>query len=86
MGEKATETQFIIIHETVLRSWMRDASTFVLFSALIGVGVVVDSSAMQWAGFLVALVAILSRVGTIKAKRMTRQEAIAHLHSLEASL
>lgn len=84
MSEK-TELRFIIIHETPLQSWIRDASTFALFSSLIGVGIALDSSAMQWAGFLVAMVAILSRVGTIKAKRMTRQEALAHLQTMEPS-
>jgi len=74
-----TETQFIILHEKPLQSWMRDASSFALFAGLIGLGVVVDSTAMEWAGFFVAVIITLGRAGTMKAKRMSRAEAIAYL-------
>ena len=52
-------TVIIAREETVLESWGRDASTFVLFLALIGIGVLLKSSAMQWAGFFVAMVVVL---------------------------
>jgi hypothetical protein len=80
MSEKA-ESTFIVIHETVLHSWMRDASTFALFAGLIGVGILADSTAMQWAGFFVAIVACIARASGMKTKRMTRDEAIVFLAS-----
>jgi len=75
------ETQYIVIHETVLKSWARDASTFVLFGGLISIGILLESSAMQWAGFFVAIVTICGRAGALKFKRMTREQAIAHLQA-----
>lgn len=77
MSEKA-ESTFIVIHETVLQSWMRDASTFALFAGLIGVGILAGSTAMQWAGFFVAIVVCIARASG-KTKRMTRDEAIVFL-------
>ncbi|MCM2293061.1 hypothetical protein NAC44_12085 [Allorhizobium sp. BGMRC 0089] len=72
-------TEFIVIHETVLQSWARDASTFMLFAGLIGLGVIAESAAMQWAGMLVAIVVFVSRTGPVKMRRMTREQAINHL-------
>lgn len=76
------ETQFIILHETVLQSWARDASSFTLFAGLIGLGILLESSAMQWAGFLVAMTVLFSRVGKMSVKRMTREEAIRYLQEV----
>lgn len=56
-----TKTEFVVIHETTLQSWGRDASTFVLFAALIGLGVLLDSSAMQWMGAIVGFIAVCAR-------------------------
>jgi hypothetical protein len=79
MSAEAPKTQFIILHEKPLQSWIRDASSFALFACLIGLGVVVGSSAMQWAGFFVAVIITIGRAGMMKAKRMSRAEAIAYL-------
>ena len=82
MGEnKKPGTQFIVLHETILRAWARDASTFALFAGLISIGILLDSPAMQWAGFFVAIITIMGRAGAMKIKRMTREEAIAYLQS-----
>lgn len=75
------EIQYVIVHETVLRSWIRAASTFALFAGLISIGILLDSSAMQWAGFFVAIITIMGRAGVMKLKRMTREEAIAYLQA-----
>lgn len=83
MSEK-TKIQFIIIHESVLKSWMRDASTFALFASLIGLGVVLDSGVMQWCGFFVGVIVLLAKSSNT-AKRMTREQAIKHLQDLSAS-
>lgn len=78
MSEKKANSTFIVIHETVLQSWLRDSSSFALFVGLIGIGILADSSAMQWAGFFVAFITCIGRaLGS--ATRMTRDEAIAYL-------
>ena len=79
------KTNYILIHESVAQSWLRDLSSFVLFFALIGVGVWVSSAAMQWAGFVVAVVVTLNHVSKLAPKRMTRSEAIAFLQSEDAA-
>lgn len=76
------KTEFIVISETIFKSWSRDASTFALFAGLIGVGILAERSAMQWAGFFVAIVTLISRAGGMKVKRMKREEAIAYLQSI----
>lgn len=80
MVDKKTvkQTEIVILHESVAQSWARDASIFALFLSLIGVGIVLDSSALQWAGAVVAFITI-SSLSAGKAKRMTREEAIKHL-------
>lgn len=85
MSAESSKTQFIIIHEKPLQSWLRDASSFALFACLIGLGVVVGSTAMQWAGFLVAIIVLLVRAGSMKPKRMSRAEAIAYLQKGDAA-
>lgn len=79
MSTEAAKTQFIIIHNMPFQSWIRDVSSFMLFAGLIGLGVFVGSAAMQWAGFFVAVIILLARAGAMKAKRMSRAEAIAYL-------
>ncbi|MDO6966949.1 hypothetical protein [Rhizobium alvei] len=75
--------KFIIIHESVSKSWMRDSSTFALFAGLILLGVFVGSSTMEWAGFILAFFVLFSRVAEMNSglKRMTREEAIEHLQN-----
>jgi hypothetical protein len=76
--------EVIILKETVLESWMTDAITFALFLALIGIGVLLGSVAMQWVGGIVGFIAIGSRE-KLKAHRMTIGEARAKLDSLESA-
>lgn len=79
MTDRAT---IIIVHETILQSWGRDLGVFALFVGLIGLGVYLESRPMQWAGFLVACVSILSLVSD-RAERVTIPEARAILDRLE---
>lgn len=75
----------VIIHETVVKSWLRDLSTFALFSAMIGVGWFLDSSAMQWMGAIIAFITILARAtGLHKKNRKNIAEARLFLDDLEA--
>ena len=65
-----SEKKVIIVtrQETVARSWARDASTFVLCASLIGLGVLLDSAAMQWLGAVLAFIAILMRSSGLMAR------------------
>ena len=55
------KVRVILIHETVAQSWGRDAGTFAMFVGLIGLGWALDSTPMQWAGFVVAILAVRAR-------------------------
>ncbi len=44
----------IVVRESVLESIVKDVVTISLFGGMIGVGVIVGSPAMQWAGAIVA--------------------------------
>lgn len=77
------KVRVIVLHETPFRSWARDASTFALFVALILVGVALDSEAMQWAGAIIAFLAVLSRARG-KAVHMSIPEARAFIDEIEA--
>ena len=47
------QAEVIIVHETILKSVVVDATTFVLFLALIGIGWLLNSDAMQWVGAII---------------------------------
>lgn len=75
--------QVIILHETVLQSWLRDASTFALFVGLIGIGILLQSVAMQWIGAIIGMFCL----ATIKiSKRLSFDGARKYIDEVEASL
>lgn len=75
----------ILLHETVFTSLMRDASTFAMFVALIGIGVLLDSSALQWTGAMLGFLAIVARSSKVQSDaRMTIRQAREYLDKLEA--
>jgi hypothetical protein len=74
----------IILRETVVGSWLRDAGSFAVAAGLIGVGVWVGSGAMQWSGFLLSAIYILARTSKA-AKHLTIPQARALLDTLEAN-
>lgn len=69
--------------ETVLKSVARDAATFALFFALIGAGVVLDSTAMQWAGFVIAWLTVLAMAARATKFNLTIEQAQDFLRDLE---
>lgn len=76
---------FIICEgETPKQSWLRDASTFALFGALMGVGTGLESVAMQGAGFLVAMVMIIAKAQGHSEKYTSAADAIAKIKEIEA--
>lgn len=69
--------------ETVAKSWARDASALALFCGLIGIGVYVGSTAMQWVGALVGFIVIMAKSGTVTHK-LTIPEAQDYINDLAA--
>jgi hypothetical protein len=83
MTKAKPETEIIILHETVLQSYLVDSSTFLLFVALIGVGVYLDSTVLQFIGGLMGIATICARHS--RHNRMTIDEARKRLDELEAA-
>jgi hypothetical protein len=81
MTEKR-KTEIIIIHESMIESWGKDAGTFALIVSLISVGVYLESSPMQWLGAIMAMIFILFK-SISHSNKMTITEARARLDELE---
>lgn len=78
-----TKTEVIIVHETMLQSYLVDSSTFLLFAALIGLGLYLDSSALQWIGGLMGMITICAR--TLRHDRLSIADARKRLDEIEAA-
>lgn len=76
--------EIIIIRETWRESLLSDAGTFCLFVGLIGIGWLLDSSAMQLVGAFVGFVTILTTAKKL-GQRMTVAEARRKLDEIEQS-
>ncbi|QIG72972.1 hypothetical protein EVB98_050 [Rhizobium phage RHph_N3_2] len=77
------ETQIIVITESTFQSWARDASTLALFVALIGIGIALESPAMQWSGAIVGFITILAKASG-KAKKLTKEQALRFIQGIDA--
>ncbi len=76
----------IIVHETAGQSFARWAIGFLTTVGLIGIGVLMNSAAMQWMGAVLAMIAIMARaVHERNLCRMTVPEARKKLDEIEAS-
>ena len=79
--------EVILLHETAGQSWLRDMSSVAGFVALIGIGVILDSAAMQWSGAILGFVVIMGRTSRIvKDSRVTIAEARKRLDEIEAAI
>lgn len=80
------KTMIVLVQkESVLTSWLRDASTLALFVGLIGIGVYLESSAMQWSGAIIAFICSLAWAsGEKKSSTYDIDGARAELDRLEA--
>ena len=78
------QVKIIVIREPVVLSILRDCVTFALFVALIGIGVWLDSAAMQWVGAIIGfmVIALISVKLSKTYKKMTPQEAINHIRTM----
>lgn len=83
-GEQMKEQTIIVLRETVAESLISDLGTFLTAAAIIGLGVYLQSSAMQWTG---AVVFFLLAIGRSARKRQekTIAQARAYLDELDAS-
>lgn len=78
--------EIIILHETTLGSWIRDASSLALFVSLIGIGVYLDSSAMQWLGAIVGFMVLVGKSINLSNKsKVSFEEARRRIDEIESS-
>ncbi|RJG46540.1 hypothetical protein [Mesorhizobium sp. DCY119] len=77
--------EILVIHESVWHSFVRDATTFLMAVSIIGVGVLLASTAMQWVGAIVFFLAVAGTAAAHK-NRMTIEEARKRIDELEATL
>lgn len=54
--------KLFVVHRTPLEALASNLSSFAVFASLIGLGVYLESAAMQWLGAIVALI-VVARVG-----------------------
>lgn len=81
------DREVIILHETALQSWIRDASSAVMFIALIGIGVYLESSAMQWVGAVLGFLTIIGKaINHHNQSKMTVEQARKKLDAIDAAL
>lgn len=73
-GEK-TETRVLVLHETIMQSWLKDAGTLASTTSIIGIGALLSSSAMQWAGFIMLGFIALCRLTSARKAHMSPQQA-----------
>ena len=82
----AGKNTLIVIHQTPLQSWVRDASSAAMFIGLVGIGVVLDSIALQWAGAILGFLVIISQAISLRENhKMTVEQARKRLDEIEAS-
>lgn len=66
------------MNEKPIQSIISDCFTFIMVVGIIGCGVYLQSTAMQWAGFLMLCILALGKASGV-AKKMTPEEAIKYI-------
>lgn len=80
-----TDKTIIVIEEKVIESIKRDTYSVVSAFVLIGVGVYLESWAMEWFGFLMAMIVMFGKASGIRKKMsMTPDEAITRINEIKA--
>lgn len=74
------EKEIVFVYETFLQSVAADIVTFIMAVSLIGVGVYLESTAMQWMAFVIFFTFMIS---VTTKKRMSREDAIEFLKNLK---
>ena len=60
------ERVFVVLEESVLGSWAKDAGTFCMLVGLVGIGWALESEALQWIGAIMGFITIFVRASRIK--------------------
>lgn len=76
------ERHFIVIRESIAESIIIDGTTFLMFAAMIGLGVYLESEAMQWIGGMFFIFGMAARLSG-GPKKMTKQQALDYINKLE---
>lgn len=79
MSEKATDTKtlIVVLHEKPWHSIVSDAGSFAFTVALIGLGVILRSTAMEWFGAILAMMGIVIRATRLKQSNSFTPQAAA---------
>lgn len=78
------EEMVVIVDNRLWQSLGRDIATLGTFVSMIGLGVFLQSSAMQWVGGLIWFLWVIGRAAIVEKKaRMTIPQARAFLDKLE---
>lgn len=68
--------EIIVFHESVRESWKKDFGTFVMVCGVFGVARLIDSSALEWVGGIIAAISIVgASVRFLKTGVTTPQKA-----------
>jgi len=77
-----SKPEIIILNETLGKSIAKNAASFCTIVAIIGVGVVLDSAAMQWLGALIWMLWLLAKA-SMRGNTLTIEEARRRLDEIE---
>jgi hypothetical protein len=81
------QTEIIVVHESVLASYLKDLASVGSLMAAVGLGIWLDSAALQWvAGLLWIVMILLASFKSTNDKRMTLADARKRLDEIEAGL
>jgi hypothetical protein len=77
--------EVVIVHETVLASYLKDLGSFGCLVAVVGVGIWLDSVALQWVAAVLWIIWMLSKGLNLRSQRMTVPDARKRLDEIEAA-
>lgn len=84
MSER-TKPTIILLRETWWQSLVKDAGSFAMVAGLAVVGVLLDSTALQWIGAIMGFIWVMARGSeAVRKAKCTIPEARAKLDELEA--
>lgn len=87
MAETKQTPTIILLRESWQSSLTKDAGTFVMLAGLIGLGVIVGSSALEWIGALMGMFWLVAKTTRATEKyKFTIADARKRLDELELEL
>lgn len=80
-----TKTEIIVLYETGVQSLIRDIASTAMFVSLIGIGVLLESAAMQWVGAIIGFLTITTfATRMFRQSRYTIEQARKRIDEIEA--